>query len=690
MTTSNFNHLRDESSSYLTRHSKDPVNWYPYGPQAFQKAQDEDKPVLLSIGYNSCHWCHVMQTESFTDPKIAQLLNDNFISVKVDKEELPDIDSYFQLACQVMNGKGGWPLNAFLTSDMKPYFIGTYFPKIGREGIPSFEEVITNLSKAYKEERDQVNKNANQVVTALKQAPTAEHKVEFEGHYPNAASILNALKQYQDNDNGGYGTEPKFPHYSFLEWSIEHILEGMVPREYGDHIVKTVEEIAFGALYDQARGGVHRYCSTKDWSLPHFEKMLYDQAGFLKLMAKASLVYPSPAVFDSLINTLDYLKREMLSESGFFFAGQDSDSEGEEGLYFGFTRDEFIDALVDFDETLSDDMEKYEKWFQITEKGNFRSGMNIPRLNTKEREAIYSPDGWTQVRKIRQALNIARKMRIPPATDSKGVANWNFQLGSALMDVIQFTKIEAIQNSANEILSVCLKGIHDTFLFVDDQNRTRIKTSTTREGHVPLFEDYVFFAEFEMRLFELTGQKNFYDNGMGTLEFIFREFFDGTSFLTRAISHSDTELYENIHTPIFDQAHKSALGVYLGLLRKWIVVNSDLREILDQVDKSIETLVHLSLQNPLAFGETLRALVYPDEAYRKIEVPKKWLENRSLNPFLPNFSSRFALFYHENDETSWQICTRTECELKGNSFEEFKKVFTPPKEATENSTKGNE
>lgn len=678
MATTNYNHLRDESSQYLMRHSKDPINWRPYGPTAIQEAKDKEKPILLSIGYNSCHWCHVMQNDCFKDSKLAELVNENFIAIKVDREELPDIDQYFQLSCQVMNGKGGWPLNAFLTPDMKPYYVGTFFPKVGQEGIPSFEEVITNLSRAFREERDQVEKNADQVIAALKQAPKAEHKVEFEGHYPNAASILNALKQYQDEDNGGYGSEPKFPHFSFLEWAIEHMLEGMVPREYGDHIVKTIEQIAFGTLYDQARGGVHRYCSSKDWSLPHFEKMLYDQAGFLRLFSKASLIYPSPAVFDALINTLDYLKREMLADDGYFFSGQDSQSEGEEGLYFGFTRDEFIDALVDFDETLTEQTEKFENWFHITEKGNFRSGMNIPRLNIVKREEIYSPEGWTEVRKIRQALNIARKMRIPPATDRKGVASWNFQLGSALMDVIQFSKIEAIQNSANEILSVCLKGIHETFLSKDEEGRTRIKTSTTRAGHVPLFEDYVFFAEFEMRLYELTAQKNFYENGISTIEFIAKEFFDGSSFYTRALSHSDTELYENIHTPIFDHAHRAGLSVYIGLLRKWVVVHSELSEILDKMEASMEALTHLSLQNPLAFGETLRSLVYPNEAYRKIEIPKKWLENKSITPFLPNFSTRFALNYHDRDEVSWQICTRKECELKGSSFEEFKTVFAPP------------
>lgn len=670
-----YNHLRDENSRYLTQHKKDPVKWYPYGPEALQKARDENKPIFLSIGYSSCHWCHVMGEESFRDQGTAELLNQHFINIKVDREEHPDIDSYYQLACQIMNGRGGWPLSAFLTTDMTPFFVGTYFPKTAQEGVPSFQEVITNLARAYQEQPEEVVKNSQQVLTALTQAPVVEKKVEFEGHYPAAASILNALKDHQDNQAGGYGSEPKFPHYSFLEWALEHMLEGMVPREQADHIVASIEKMLFSGLYDHAKGGVHRYCIDKAWRLPHFEKMLYDQAGLLKLLAKASLVYPSPALFDALIHTLDYLKTEMLSESGYLFSAQDSDSEGEEGLYFGFTRDEFLDALLDFDEALMEQQDKYLDWFQITEQGNFKAALNIPTLNPAKKEEFYTPEGWNEVRKVRQALNQARKLRVPPGTDNKGVASWNFFVGSALMDVIQYTKIESIQNAANDLLAQCLPGIHETFLYQDEAGKTRIKTSTTRDTQTPLFEDYVFFADFSLRVYEVSGQPNFLQNGLSTLSFIADEFYDGASFLTRAKSYTENESYKNIHTPLFDQSYKSALGNYLSLLRKWSTVEADLNEPLAQMQKSIETLTHLSLQNPLAFGETLRALVYPDEAYRSVEVPVRWLKNKSLQPFLTNFSLRFALKYHQEENDHWQICTKKACELKGTSFEEFKNVF---------------
>jgi uncharacterized protein YyaL (SSP411 family) len=676
-----YNHLRDEPSSYLRQHNKNPVKWFPYGPTALQKAKDENKPIFLSIGYSSCHWCHVMSHESFEDQTTADFLNDNFINVKVDREELPDIDSYYQLACQVMNGRGGWPLSAFLTPDMKPYFIGTYFPKVGQEGIPSFTELIENLSKAYKEDNDTVVKNANQIIDTLKQPPKVEHKVEFEGHYPGAGSVLNALKNYQDDDFGGYGVEPKFPHFSFLEWATEHILEGMVAQEFGNHIIKSIELMFMGGIYDHARGGVHRYAIDKQWVVPHFEKMLYDQAGLLKLLSKASLIYPSPLVYDALIQTIDYLNTEMLSEENYFFSGQDADSEGIEGLYFTFSKDEFIEAVLQFDEKLTDKMETYLKWFSITEEGNFERNLNVINLNSEFKDDFYSPEGWNEVRQIRQALAEARKMRIPPATDNKGVASWNFQILSALLDVVQYCKVDAIQQAALELYAKVNEGVHKAFLYDDEKGRTRIKTTTTRGTHVPLFEDYVFFADYCFRSYEIFGDKNFLENAKGTLDFIFKDFHKGDIFYTRAISFSDTEEYENIHTPIFDQSYKSPLGNLISLCRKWATAIPEYKEHVQSMQKTMDNLTHLSLQNPLAFGETLRALVYPEEAYRKIEVPLTWLKNHSFQQFFTNFSTRFALSYHENENENWQICTTKECELQGSGIEEFGKVFSSPEEA---------
>lgn len=675
------NRLVNEQSAYLKQHAQNPVHWWPYGPEAIQRASDENKPIFLSVGYSSCHWCHVMAHESFEDQETANFLNENFINIKVDREELPDIDQYYQIACQVMNGRGGWPLSVFLTPEMKPYFAGTYFPKIGSEGMPSFMEVIQNLKKAYTDDKSTVESNANQISETIATAPKVEQKVEFEGHFPQAASILNALKEHQDNKNGGYGQAPKFPHFSFLEWATEHMLEGMVPEEFGKHIIDTVEKMLMGGLFDHARGGVHRYCVDDNWCVPHFEKMLYDQAGLLRLLAKVSLIYPSPLVFDALIQTLEYLKVEMLSDKGYFFSAQDADSEGHEGLYFTFTKDEFIDSLVSFDEKLSDDMDTFLKWFNITEEGNFEKNLNVITLNQEYKDDFYSPESWNKVRQVRQALLEARKDRIPPATDNKGVASWNFQLISSLVDVIQYCKIEAIVQSASNLLTSTIQSIHDTFLMpIEDEGKSRIISSTTRKEHVPLFEDYVMFAQSQLRFYEISGQDNFKQTGLNTLKFIMDNFYDEDKFYTRSTDHHDSQLYANIHVPIFDQSYKSPLATYFGLIRKWRLV-LEIDQEYQKVQPTLETLTHISLQNPLMFGETLRALVYPDEAYRKVDVPHDWLKQNHFGKYMPHFSARFALNYHTED--MWQICTLKECELTGNSLEEFDKIFNPPQEQVE-------
>lgn len=672
------NRLKDESSAYLKQHKDQPVHWWPYGPEALQRAADEEKPIFLSIGYSSCHWCHVMSDESFQDQVVADFLNENFINIKVDREELPDVDQYYQIACQIMNGRGGWPLSVFLTPDMKPYFVGTYFPKVGSEGTPSFMEVIRNLKIAFADDRETVDKNADQIVDAISQAPTIEQKVEFEGHYPGAASILNALKDHQDLENGGYGKEPKFPHFSFLEWAVEHMLEGMVPEEYGKHIVDSIEKMLMGGIFDHARGGIHRYSVDQSWTVPHFEKMLYDQAGLLRVLAKVSLIYPSPLVFDALIQTLEYLRSEMLSDEGYFFSAQDADSEGMEGLYFTFNKDEFIDALVDFDESLSDNMDTYLKWFNITDEGNFERKLNVITLNPEFKEEYYSPEGWNQVRQIRHALLEDRKGRVPPTTDSKGVASWNFQILSALVDVVQYCKIETIVQSATQLLTSTTQSIHKTFIHPsNEEGKSKVISSTTRAEHVPLFEDYVMFADSQLRFYEISGQDSFKETGLKTLEFIYTEFFEENMFYTRSINHHDSQLYKNIHVPIFDQSYKAPIATLFGLVRKW-QTSSNLLELLEKSTIAIDTLTHLSLQNPLMFGESLRALVYPDEAYRKVDIPFSWVKNNKFGKYYPHFSSRFAINFHEKE--NWQICTYKECELAGETLDEFDKIFSPPQE----------
>lgn len=670
------NNLKELSSKYLQQHAENPVNWQTYSPEVIELAKQENKPLFISIGYSSCHWCHVMAHESFEDNETAKLLNENFIPVKVDREEFPDLDQYLQLACQVMNGQGGWPLSAFVTPDFKPYFVGTYFPLTPMQNLPSFKDVILNLGRLYKEDIETLEENASKVLEAITSPPKSSQEVKFEGHYPGAPSVLDALKNYFDQDNGGFGGAPKFPQFSFYEWMCEQALEGVLTKEQVEHLVLSVESMISGGVSDQLRGGIHRYSVDEKWLIPHFEKMLYDQAGLLRVLVKLSLIYPSPLVLDTLLKTLDYLEKEMLDEKGFFFSAQDADSEGVEGLYFTFTKDEFIDALTSVEEKLTESHETYLKWFGITESGNFERGLNVVSLQTKHKDEYYAPEAWEQVREIKQALLKERQQRIPPQTDRKGIASWNFQVLSSLLDVLQYSRIDIIKNAALNLLVKTHSKLAETFITVSDDCPLTIKSVTTKENHGLLFEDYVSFAELSFRAYELFANSNDLDNGYNSLKFILKNFYKDEVFHTRLIK-DDKLGHRNIYPPIGDQSYKSPLGTYIYLLRKWQTVFPDLIEDLNTIKPSIENLTHISLQNPLAFGETLRALTYPTEAYKKIEVPFFWIKNAEFQKLQNNFPGRFAVFFHEDEAEKWSICRVGTCEVEGEGLDDFKKIFTP-------------
>lgn len=676
------NRLKDEKSSYLLQHKDNPINWWPWGPEALNKAKTEGKPIFVSIGYSTCHWCHVMAKESFSSQQVADYLNNNFISIKVDREEHPDVDQYFQGIAQITNGRGGWPLSVFTTQDLLPFFIGTYFPDQPKNGMPSFMEVCEQLHTTYHSRQDEVNEKGREIKEKIEAKPEIANKVEFEGHFPGAASILKAVESFRDTENGGYGGAPKFPQLAFYEWALEQMLEGMVEEDQGKFILESLEKMMMGGIYDHAKGGLHRYSTDEKWLVPHFEKMLYDQAGMLRVLSKASLLYPSPLFFDALIQSLDYLESEMRSEQGYFFAAQDADSEGVEGLYFTYSKEEFEAALMNQELELEKDMDKIQKWFSISAEGNFEDKLNVISLNPQYKEEFYEPNGWELVRKTRNAILIDRKDRIPPATDNKGVASWNFQLVSALCDVIQYNKIEIIRNKAINLLFSSLEGIQKTFIKMDDEfkdQRYRLEHTTTRENSYPYFEDYVFFADSQFRVYELTGNPVFLDNLQQSIQFIMLEFFKDDQFFTRSTKYEDNEVFGNIHVPLYDQSYRAPLATFIALLRKVRPV-FDVNEYIDQLSNVMELVKHTTLNNPLACGESLRALTYPDDAYRKLEVPAKWLDDEKFTQFLPHLSSRFALIYHNEENEKWQVCNYKECEFTGLGIDEFNKTFSAPEQ----------
>lgn len=673
------NQLKNQTSIYLKSHADQKIHWWPWGPEALMHAKENNLPIFLSIGYSSCHWCHEMSRVTFKNDDIANFLNEHFVSIKVDREEFPDIDSYFQEGAKLFLKNGGWPLSVFMLNDLRPFYIGTYFPPYSEKNqSPGFLELIKELSRAYREDADSIKANAEKVFQAINQGPIVAERVQFEGHFPSPHAILEATKEFHDLENGGFKSAPKFPQFSFYEWAIEQMLEGMIQKEHGEFIIKTIEKMLCGGLYDHARGGMHRYSTDEKWLVPHFEKMLYDQAGLLKLLTKTSLLYPAPLIYDAIIDTLDYLEQEMLSEDGYFFSAQDSVSEGVEGLYHTFTYEEFEDAINQYDnenEELSKELEEIKKWFNISKEGNFQNKLNIINLDYDQRESLYREDKWNTIRKTKKAILIERARRLPPVTDTKGIASWNFMLLSALTDVIQYNQIDFIKRKASQLLANILEKNISTFLIIEN-DKMRLRHVTGHEHTHPYLEDFVTFSETQLRMYEISANPIFKQNFKDTLEFITKEFLEEDKLLTRAKFATNFEQYPNHEYTVFDNSFKSVVATYLLMMKKAALLFKDL-DYLEEVSKLEDRMGQIVLRyNPIGAGEALRVLTYPNEAYKVLEVPATWAQNEEFMKLTSYFLSRFVISY--TDETDiWQICNLKSCELKGIGIEEFKKLLLP-------------
>ena len=415
------NRLANETSPYLLQHKDNPVDWYPWGPEALDRARDEDLPILVSIGYSSCHWCHVMEHESFSDPVTAAAMNERFVCIKVDREERPDIDQIYMTAVQVMGQRGGWPLNMFLMPDMTPFFGGTYWPPLDRQGMPGFRRVLTAISDTYRTRRDDVLSNANQLREYLVQASRVT---------PDPAEIdddvlvraIDQLTRRADLERGGWGPAPKFPQPMILDVAMAQYRRDPDPALRAA-LTTTLTRMADGGMYDQIGGGFHRYSVDAEWLVPHFEKMLYDNAQLLGTYLDGWLLFDDPRYREVADQTASYLLREMRHPDGGFFSATDADSDGEEGVFFVWTPDEIRAALS------PEDAVAVIALYAVSDGGNFEghSILNRPRPLAEVAAGLDLSAGELQ-RRIDRAtplLMAARSQRNAPFRDEKVIAAWN-------------------------------------------------------------------------------------------------------------------------------------------------------------------------------------------------------------------------------------------------------------------------
>jgi uncharacterized protein YyaL (SSP411 family) len=405
------NRLARETSPYLLQHADNPVDWYPWGEEALERARTEDKPVLLSIGYSACHWCHVMAHESFENPQTAALMNEHFINIKVDREERPDLDTVYMEAVQAMTGSGGWPLTVFVTPDGKPFYGGTYFPPEDRHGIPGFPKVLMAVADAYRSRRAEIEQTAKQAVASL----TARIETGDLGQPLTEDTISEArraLDQLYDQRNGGFSGAPKFPQPMTLEFLLRYFHRTQ-DRTALEMATFTLEKMARGGIYDQIGGGFHRYSTDNRWLVPHFEKMLYDNALLSQVYLHAYLVTEKQLFRTIAEGTLDYILREMTSPEGGFYSAQDADTEGVEGKYYLWTGDELTRVVG------KEQAQVLNKHFGVTAEGNFE-GQNILYIPSEPDQATSALIG-----KVKGKLLEHRKQRVRPGRDEKILASWN-------------------------------------------------------------------------------------------------------------------------------------------------------------------------------------------------------------------------------------------------------------------------
>ena len=479
------NRLKYETSPYLLQHANNPVDWYPWCDQAFEKALKEDKPIFLSIGYSTCHWCHVMAKESFENVEIAKILNKNFVCIKVDREERPDIDSVYMSACQAITGSGGWPTSLFLTADKKPFFAGTYFPPFSHYGMPGFHELLNKIVVLWKNDRDTLIKSANEITLFLNKKQENNHEIE-----QNILSkAVYQFKKAYDEKNGGFGCAPKFPTPHNL---IFLLLYGTLKndKEATDMALFTLSQMSKGGIYDHLGGGFSRYSTDDEFLVPHFEKMLYDNALLIIAYSVAFSVTKNQNYLSVAKECAEFVLRELTDSNGGFYSAQDADSLGVEGLYYLFDYQEIVNVLG------AEKGKLFNDYYGVTEKGNFNGKNVLNRLNDINLDVDLSEQ--------RAKLYNYRKNRLKLHLDDKILTAWNGLMITALTYLFRVSGDQKYLNTAKDACNfIQTKLIKNQRLYVGIKDE--------KLGEKGFLDDYAFYCTALISLFSATGESEYLD-----------------------------------------------------------------------------------------------------------------------------------------------------------------------------------
>ena len=668
------NHLINETSPYLLQHAHNPVDWYPWSEEAFAKARAEDKPVLVSIGYSACHWCHVMEHESFENDAAAKLMNDNFVSIKVDMEERPDVDQIYMTFVQLTTGRGGWPMNVFLTPDKLPFFGGTYFPPVSRYNMPSWSQILTSIAEAWREKRSELLDSANDITGEIRRVGKAEFAPAAVSEDILETAFASFVRSF-DAKNGGFGGAPKFPPSMSLDFLLRYWKR--TGNENALEIVKhTAAKMANGGIYDQLGGGFHRYAVDAIWLVPHFEKMLYDNAQLIRvylhlyqIMKKSEVLslesgVEVPAQDSRLttqdseffkrvaVETLEYVKREMLDSSGGFYSSQDADSEGVEGKFFVWTVEEITAVLGE------EDAKEFCAFYDVTAEGNFEE-TNI--LNVKN--PLGSDSGQLIVDSgklvgLRKRLFDEREKRIKPFRDEKVLTAWNglmlaaFAEAAAVLgneDYLQIAKrnadflLENLQKPDREegrndkVESYALANAQASAS--DTSGRPQL-LRTWKDGRAKLngyIEDYANLADGLIELYQVSGETKYLLEAKQLADTMITEFWDeenGGFFFT---SNDHEELIVR-NKDFYDNATPAGNSVAADVLLKLAKLFGE--EKYERFAAMVLRLVAPQIsRHPQGFGRALSAIEFYLAPVKEVVIlgeKGNELEREVFSEYLPN------------------------------------------------------
>jgi uncharacterized protein len=589
------NRLANETSPYLLQHADNPVDWYPWGEEALQKAQAEEKPIFLSIGYSACHWCHVMAHESFEDERTAAILNEHFVNVKVDREERPDLDRIYMSAVQALTGRGGWPMSVFLTPDGQPFFGGTYFPPTPRYGMPSFAQVLSSIVDAWQNRRGELVEGGEKLVTAIEQQMAPSAGVKGKGvPRETVESAFQSIRQGFDRVHGGWGGAPKFPQPMTLEFLLRYHHTTEDPQAL-EMVTQTLEAMARGGMYDQIGGGFHRYSVDDHWLVPHFEKMLYDNAQLARVYLHAWRVTDESFFRTITEEILDYVVREMTDPAGGFYSTQDADSEGEEGKFFVWTPSEIRDVL-------GDEADRFIEAYGVTERGNFE-GKNILELkgSLEERETLAE---------ARRKLFEVRERRVHPGLDDKVLTSWNGLMLAAFAEAARALR----RDDYREIAERNAEFLLNELMTADGRLYHTWKAGEARiNGYL---EDYAYLIDGWLELYQSTFDPGCYVAARELADVMIEHFQAPVGFYDTSDDHEELIVRPR---ELQDNAVPSGNGMAALALQRLAGLAVEPR-YLELARAMLKPMQEMLARYPLGFAQWLSALDYMLSHPREIAI----------------------------------------------------------------------